>query len=307
MITYNREPLSWMDGIPVFARDTEYAETYEQIASDHLRHLAAHGRSPFMEGEQIEASNASTADLVRKYVRTGSRILDGGVGMGELWKGFVDYEIHGVDLATEYLKVANSNGVQVAKAQIADLPFETDTFDAITVCDVLEHLIDIDRSVRELSRVLRPNGYFIVRVPNNEDLSSYIAEPQYKYTHVRSFTESSLRLYMEKCFGYFFLEAGYSATGFYSSAQLINPSVPRDSELRRILPFLQRQLTENAGAMPPAVGLAYATLSRSLAVSLEEQVDALITIRDQAHTDFAKLSCSMLRPAELLAVFRRQK
>jgi SAM-dependent methyltransferase len=47
----------------------------------------------------------------------------------------------------------------------APLPFEDGAFDVVVSCDVLEHVEDIDQSLDEISRVLRPGGSFIGFVP----------------------------------------------------------------------------------------------------------------------------------------------
>lgn len=45
------------------------------------------------------------------------------------------------------------------------LPFESQVFDLVVSCDVLEHVEDIQRSLDEIERVLRPGGAFIGFVP----------------------------------------------------------------------------------------------------------------------------------------------
>jgi SAM-dependent methyltransferase len=45
------------------------------------------------------------------------------------------------------------------------LPFATDTFDIVISCDVLEHVANIEHSLDEIRRVLRPRGEFIGFVP----------------------------------------------------------------------------------------------------------------------------------------------
>jgi SAM-dependent methyltransferase len=47
----------------------------------------------------------------------------------------------------------------------APLPFAADTFDLVISCDVLEHVADIDESLDQIRRVLRPGGAFIGFVP----------------------------------------------------------------------------------------------------------------------------------------------
>lgn len=41
------------------------------------------------------------------------------------------------------------------------LPYETDVFDAVVCVDVLEHVADLDKVLDEVTRVLRPGGWFL--------------------------------------------------------------------------------------------------------------------------------------------------
>jgi SAM-dependent methyltransferase len=46
------------------------------------------------------------------------------------------------------------------------LPFNNDSFDAITMFDVLEHIPDHEKAISEAKRVLRPGGCILVSTPN---------------------------------------------------------------------------------------------------------------------------------------------
>lgn len=46
------------------------------------------------------------------------------------------------------------------------LPFESDTFDAITMFDVLEHIPDHQAAIKEAQRVLKPGGFLLISTPN---------------------------------------------------------------------------------------------------------------------------------------------
>lgn len=55
------------------------------------------------------------------------------------------------------------------KADICNLPFEDDSFDFILCNHVLEHIPDDEKAMKELYRVLSPNGTAILQIP--QDLS----------------------------------------------------------------------------------------------------------------------------------------
>lgn len=57
------------------------------------------------------------------------------------------------------------------RADITDLPFADESFDAIICICVLEHVPDDAKAMRELHRVMKPGGFGIVQVPIHVDLA----------------------------------------------------------------------------------------------------------------------------------------
>lgn len=51
------------------------------------------------------------------------------------------------------------------KVDIQNLPFKNETYDFIFASHVLEHIRDDEKAVREIRRVLKPNGFAILPVP----------------------------------------------------------------------------------------------------------------------------------------------
>jgi len=53
------------------------------------------------------------------------------------------------------------------KADICNLPFEDNSYDVILCNHVLEHIPDDKKAMQELYRILKPNGYAILQVPQD--------------------------------------------------------------------------------------------------------------------------------------------
>lgn len=51
--------------------------------------------------------------------------------------------------------------IEVVQANTMDLPFECDSFDAVTVGFGLRNLADLDRGIKEIARVLKPGGRLV--------------------------------------------------------------------------------------------------------------------------------------------------
>jgi SAM-dependent methyltransferase len=103
-------------------------------------------------------------------------ILDAGCGTGLILKqlGNPGKNI-GVDLAPEAISFCQERGLtNVREGDIVALPFADASFDAVICSSVLYHqwVNDVAGAVRELGRVLRPNGLLFVNVPAYEFLHS---------------------------------------------------------------------------------------------------------------------------------------
>lgn len=65
-------------------------------------------------------------------------------------------------------------GVRFQVASVCQLPFESNSFDAIFYHHVIEHVDDPVGSLKELDRVLKPGGWIFVGTPNRHRLISSI-------------------------------------------------------------------------------------------------------------------------------------
>ena len=96
-------------------------------------------------------------------------ILDAGCGTGAILKRLGNPAKNvGVDLAPEAIALCKERGLDnVRQGDISALPFANDSFDAVISSSVLYHewVKDIDGAVRELRRVLRPDGLLFVVLP----------------------------------------------------------------------------------------------------------------------------------------------
>lgn len=127
--------------------------------------------------------------------RTDLRILDVGCGTGLNMKYFQTYgEVTGADLSPDGLQFCRARGHdRLVMAPVTSLPFADDSFDLVTVLDVMEHVDDHEGGFREIRRVLRPGGAVIVLVPAYRFLWSLQDEVSH---HKRRYVSSELRAVM---------------------------------------------------------------------------------------------------------------
>lgn len=114
----------------------------------------------------------SRIDVALMLLNQGERLLDVGCGSGTLGyfvKKLKRYkEVYGIDLFEKALKIAKKRGLLIKKVDLdkSRFPFKRNYFDAATCLDVLEHLIDPRKTIKEIHRVLKTNGILIISTPN---------------------------------------------------------------------------------------------------------------------------------------------
>lgn len=119
------------------------------------------------------------------------RILDVATGTGDLAirlsRTFPQAQITGIDLAEEMLAIGQkkidqaglANRIHLQAADCLDLPFESDTFDCVTVAYGVRNFEHLLEGYREMHRVLRPGGTLCVIELSTP--SSSIVKPFYKF------------------------------------------------------------------------------------------------------------------------------
>ena len=123
------------------------------------------------------------------------RILDVGCGTGEtlsyLRTIYPKSEIYGVDTSQKAVNFSKGRGHKmVFRANAIKLPFKDNFFDAILFLDVLEHVKNDQRAIREAGRVLRKNRRIIITSPG----LSFIWSPHDEMQgHQRRYTRREIR------------------------------------------------------------------------------------------------------------------
>ncbi|MFE6449407.1 class I SAM-dependent methyltransferase [Nocardiopsis dassonvillei] len=114
--------------------------------------------------------------VTRQLPVRGDRLLDVGCGDGtytvELAGGYV--RVDAIDLEPERLnafagRIAGTgleDRIGIHKMSADALAFDANTFDRVTAFEVVEHVDDLEGTLREVRRVLKPGGAFSLTTPN---------------------------------------------------------------------------------------------------------------------------------------------
>ncbi len=110
--------------------------------------------------------------------------------------------VTGVDIdpdAAQEAKAECGNNGSVLLGNGLGLPFNDDSFDAITSFETLEHLHERNKFLAELRRVLRPAGFLILSTPNANYSQPVNGKPANEF-HIHEYTPDELRAELETQF-----------------------------------------------------------------------------------------------------------
>lgn len=89
------------------------------------------------------------------------------------------WEAYGVEQSKFASKLAKKRGLKVYNKPINEIKFQDNSFDVITLWDVIEHLSDLEGIFKELKRILKKDGLLIIRTPNKDSIFHLIANFSY--------------------------------------------------------------------------------------------------------------------------------
>jgi len=97
------------------------------------------------------------------------RLLDIGCGGGVLAEEYakIGCQVTGIDISEESLAVARAHAqaeglsIEYQSGSATELPFDGGSFEVVSCCDALEHILEWGQVIAEVSRVLKPDGLFL--------------------------------------------------------------------------------------------------------------------------------------------------
>ena len=111
--------------------------------------------------------------IIRRMIASDSddTILEVGCGGGHVLRLFPEAALTGVDVSDVFLSKARKNldgyRVTLLKGQLDELRLEEAPFTKAVCTEVLEHVIEPERILRGLQRVVQPGGTVVITFPND--------------------------------------------------------------------------------------------------------------------------------------------
>lgn len=157
---------------------------------------------------------------VHIYLLPGSRFLDVACGTGEvifrLAQEFPSVEFTGADFSEEMLaiarqKTAHLKNVKIINANVRNLPFPNKSFDTVLCSDAFHHFASPEESLKEISRVVKDNGFLFLIDPSYDTLFQKIA-----LSIFGALFETAKKYYSEKELSTLSKEAGFKANHVFN-------------------------------------------------------------------------------------------
>jgi len=169
----------------VSSDDTDYTKFYDDF-------FVAKDEELSFNDPRMARRRKTILDCIRKRMPAGGSLLDAGCGLGEVLADIPEeYSVFGFDFAesnVEFTRRRLAGRAEVNQGSIYDIPFPNNSMDAVLCLEVLEHIEDDARAVREIARVLKPGGHLIVAVPYTYYWQSYLQ----LMGHFRHYTRETL-------------------------------------------------------------------------------------------------------------------
>ncbi len=182
----------------VYAVDRPEAETLAaQYTAEYYNAWGWHGNEVVVD-RMKQATFADWLDRLAAYRATG-RLLDVGCATGSLLALALDrgWDASGVELS-QYAAAAAAARVgadRVRCGRIEQQAFAAASFDAVTMCDLLEHVADPRAVAGEVARILAPGGAVLLSTPWVGSLSYRLMGDRwthFKTEHLQYFSPASL-------------------------------------------------------------------------------------------------------------------
>jgi methionine biosynthesis protein MetW len=151
-------------------------------------------------------NNNNTHTMILSSIEKNSKVLDIGCAqgyLGEYLNKEKECEVVGVDFLQSHIEQASQKKIYKELFCLDlnllsdEMNHYTEYFDFILLADVLEHLYEPQKLLNQLKKILKPNGCFIVSIPNISHGSILInlIKNKFEYTPTGLLDDSHIRFF----------------------------------------------------------------------------------------------------------------
>jgi len=162
-------------------------------------------------------------EIVAIVPESARRVLDIGCGagrLGEALKARQQAEVIGVEMNAKAADSARQRLDRVVEGNVEELSldFQAGSFDAIVCGDVLEHLRNPDRLLRQARQWLTPEGCLVASIPNvrHHSVVCSLLHGNWTYESAGLLDRTHLRFFTRREIEKLFVRAGFAIQGLWS-------------------------------------------------------------------------------------------
>ncbi len=145
-----------------------------ELVASEMQRLAARARQLELVDPQVEEREQRWRELtaaerladLRRFITSG-HLLEVGCSTGELLlAASSSFAVTGVEADVASSQVARARGINCLNGTLPEAHFPDEHFDIVALYHVIEHLPSPRRTMQELFRILRPEGWLVIETPN---------------------------------------------------------------------------------------------------------------------------------------------
>ncbi|MBS3105500.1 class I SAM-dependent methyltransferase [Candidatus Woesearchaeota archaeon] len=164
-----------------------------------------YGYGKYLEEEDcIKDTFRRRLKIINKLSGKG-RLLDIGCAFGFFLELARDdgWDVQGLEISEyAYSYAKNVLKLPVMNKTLEKAKLKSDSFDVVTIFDVIEHLPDPKATLKEIRRVLKPNGFVVITTPNIGSMTAKILWKNWEEVrrvreHIYFFSKSTLKKILE--------------------------------------------------------------------------------------------------------------
>lgn len=147
---------------------------------------------------------AEYLNIIEKFLPQKGTLLDIGAATGFFMKiaNVCGWKTKGIEISAYASEIAKKSGLSVSCDTVENSNFSGQSFDAISMWDVLEHLPHPVNDIHICARILKPGGILAINTPDSGSLYAHVMGKQWHLLvppeHINYFTKKSITLLLEE-------------------------------------------------------------------------------------------------------------
>lgn len=180
-------------------------EYYERYWKKELEEKGFASKPPEWE----ECNLSRIMNLIKPHCF--GKVLDIGCGDGFFTSQLNNLDtvkkVTGVDISKTAIQIAEKKFAEIdfVVAPVVELPFPNESYDFVSMIEIVEHILDIEQMFKEVNRILKPMGSVVITTTDFNLLKKIIIAiffwEKYFYPtnpHIRFFTKQTLKESLNK-------------------------------------------------------------------------------------------------------------